>query len=220
MIEPLSAATNASGAAPTGPRASQRGGEDFETFLRMLTVQIQNQDPLNPMEATEFALQLATFSGVEQQVRTNGLLEQLLGRAEMADMAAWVGAQVRSSVGATFDGAQPVELFLTPPVDPVDQAMLVVRDAMGAQVASDPVDPGATTHLWRGLGADGFPLPPGHYRFELTGLRAGVPEPLPLPEAFARVREVQRSSDGVTLVLDGGASVPAAQVSVLRASGG
>ena len=44
----------------------------------MLTTQIKNQDPLNPMEGTEFAVQLATFSGVEQQVQTNQLLARLL----------------------------------------------------------------------------------------------------------------------------------------------
>ena len=47
---------------------------DFETFLRLLTTQMQNQDPLNPMESTEFASQLAQFSAVEQQVRSNELL--------------------------------------------------------------------------------------------------------------------------------------------------
>ncbi len=44
---------------------------DYETFLRMLTTQLQNQDPMNPMESDDFAMQLATFSGVEQQVKTN-----------------------------------------------------------------------------------------------------------------------------------------------------
>jgi len=218
MIDGLFALAGQDAPAAT-PRASRRGGEDFETFLRMLTVQMRHQDPLNPMQATEFAQQLATFSGVEQQVRTNGLLERLLGRAEMADMAAWIGAQVRSTAGATFDGTQPVELSLTPPAEPADVAMLVVRDAMGAQVASDAVDPGARVHLWRGLGPDGLPLPPGHYRFELTGFRDGVPEALPLPEAFARVREVRRGAEGVMLGLEGGVTVPAAEVSVLRGGG-
>jgi flagellar basal-body rod modification protein FlgD len=50
---------------------------DFQTFLQLLTTQLKNQDPLNPMESTEYATQLATFSGVEQQVRTNELLESL-----------------------------------------------------------------------------------------------------------------------------------------------
>ena len=212
----------AAASAPPAPgaRATTRGGEDFETFLRMLTVQIRNQDPLNPMQATEFAQQLATFSGVEQQVRTNALLETLLGRAEMAEMAGWIGAQVRSAAGAGFDGARPVELFLTPPAEAVDRAVLVVRDAMGMQVASDAVDPGATVHLWRGLGADGQPLPPGHYSFEMTGFRDGLPEPMPPPEAYAWVREVQRTPDGVMLLLGGGGSLPAAQVSALRSGDG
>lgn len=43
--------------------ASFSTNSDFETFLRMLTTQLQNQDPLKPMESTEFAVQLATFSG-------------------------------------------------------------------------------------------------------------------------------------------------------------
>ena len=68
-------------AAPA-PAAAPQGAEkpkissDFETFLRMLTVQMQNQDPLNPIQSSDFAVQLATFSGVEQQVRTNDLLEK------------------------------------------------------------------------------------------------------------------------------------------------
>ena len=50
---------------------------DFNTFLKMLTTQLKNQDPLNPMDNSEYAVQLATFSGVEQQVKTNTLLESL-----------------------------------------------------------------------------------------------------------------------------------------------
>ena len=57
-----------SGAGAGAPAASFSGG-DFQTFLKMLTTQIKNQDPLNPMEGSDFAVQLATFSGVEQQVQ-------------------------------------------------------------------------------------------------------------------------------------------------------
>ena len=68
------------GAIPTG-RAESTGSpgkehtknaavlsSDFETFLKMLTTQMQNQDPLNPVDSTDYATQLATFSSVEQQV--------------------------------------------------------------------------------------------------------------------------------------------------------
>lgn len=51
---------------------------DFTTFLTMLATQIKNQDPLNPMDGADFAVQLATFSGVEQQVQTNMLLQKII----------------------------------------------------------------------------------------------------------------------------------------------
>lgn len=56
-------------AAPSGsgPGASAFASTDFETFLKMLTTQIKNQDPLNSMEGTEFAVQLATFSGLSSR---------------------------------------------------------------------------------------------------------------------------------------------------------
>lgn len=54
---------------------------DFETFLKMLTTQMENQDPLNPVDSAEFAMQLATFSGVEQQIRTNDILADMVGGA-------------------------------------------------------------------------------------------------------------------------------------------
>jgi flagellar hook assembly protein FlgD len=50
---------------------------DFETFLKMLTAQIQNQDPMNPIDSSDYATQLATFSSVEQQVLANSYLENI-----------------------------------------------------------------------------------------------------------------------------------------------
>ena len=61
--------------------ASNKAGSNAEDiqnrFLKLLTTQMQNQDPLNPIDSTDYAAQLATFSGVEQQVRTNSLLADL-----------------------------------------------------------------------------------------------------------------------------------------------
>ena len=72
---------------------------DFDTFLKMLTTQIKNQDPTNPMDSADFAVQLATFSGVEQQVRTNDLLGDLgaqFGVMGMSQLGAWVGQEARA----------------------------------------------------------------------------------------------------------------------------
>ena len=73
----ISATTPHSTASSETKNTPQIGG-DFTTFLEMLTVQLKNQDPMNPMESSDFAVQLATFSSVEQQVQTNDLLKEIL----------------------------------------------------------------------------------------------------------------------------------------------
>ena len=52
---------------------------NFDTFLQLLTTQLQNQDPLNPMDSSQFTQQLVQFSMVEQQINTNANLQNLLG---------------------------------------------------------------------------------------------------------------------------------------------
>ena len=52
--------------------------ENYDTFLELLTVQLRNQDPTEPLDAKEFTAQLTQFSGVEQSIRTNELLETLI----------------------------------------------------------------------------------------------------------------------------------------------
>src|SRR5690606_19156239 len=80
--------------AQAAARASSVANGDFDTFLKMLTTQIANQDPLNPMEGSDFAVQLATFSGVEQQARTNQLIEALasrMGVSGLSQLSGWIG---------------------------------------------------------------------------------------------------------------------------------
>lgn len=140
---------------------------DFETFLRMLTTQIQNQDPLNPMDPSDFAVQLATFSGVEQQVRTNQLLEGMVTQTALGELAGLVGMTVEAPGPQRFDGDG---LTLTLPAhDEADSARLVVRNALGQIVDTVDVPVSGGVHVWRGLGADGLPLPSDDYVFEVTG---------------------------------------------------
>ena len=54
-------------------------GEDFQTFLTLLTSQIRNQDPLAPLDSTQFVEQLATFSSLELQAEGNQTLDEIVG---------------------------------------------------------------------------------------------------------------------------------------------
>ena len=188
---------------------------DFETFLVMLTAQLQNQDPLNPMESTDFATQLATFSGVEQQVRTNTLLEGM-GRdaagGDLARLAEWVGREVRAPAPAWFDGS-PIEVFTDIPGDR-GGAQLRVRDESGAEVQRMPLQAGSDAVLWQGRGPGDTTLPWGRYRFDIvTGEADGTPRPA---EVFTRVQEARIDDGAPVLVVAGGTRLPAAEVTAVR----
>jgi flagellar basal-body rod modification protein FlgD len=68
--------------------ARTRLSDNYDTFLVLLTAQLQNQDPLAPMDSTQFTQQLVQFSQVEQQIRTNEQLEGLVGQYQAASAGA------------------------------------------------------------------------------------------------------------------------------------
>lgn len=204
------------------PASSESGrllNADFEMYLKMLTTQMENQDPLNPMAAEDFAAQLAQFSAVEQQVRTNQLLEGLaaqMGAGGLAEMAGWVGMEARVAAPAAFDGS-PLVLHLPEPPPGAASAQLVVRDASGAERQRLAVDPSAGQVDWAGTAANGAPLPAGTYAFELAYTGAsGDALPPGAPEVYADVVEVRLAGGAPQIVLAGGAVVAPAEVTALR----
>lgn len=216
-VASLSSAASTPASAPPPAKITS----DFNTFLRMLTVQMQNQDPLKPIDSADYAVQLATFSGVEQQVRTNQLLADLQGRFQqlgMAEMASWIGKEARSNAPVRYTGS-PVELSPNPAVG-ADRTVLVVKDAQGNLVSREEIPVSAAPYSWLGAGANGSPLPPGNYAISLESLKAGkVIDSRPV-EHYARVIEARGGTGGTKLVLEGGIEVPASDVTALRAPRG
>ncbi len=86
-INATNSATNASGAL-TGVASGQNAAlnsVNFDTFLKLLVAQLKNQDPLNPMEGTEFTAQLAQYSSVEQQINSNNYLKQIVAQRDFGE---------------------------------------------------------------------------------------------------------------------------------------
>ena len=197
--------------------AAAKLSSDFETFLKMMTTQLENQDPLNPVESEDFAVQLATFSGVEQQVRTNQLLENLaggLGTTGLAQLAGWVGMEARVAAPVAFTGA-PIDLAVNT-APGADAAQLVVLDAAGNEVSREEVPLGQETIAWAGIGPTGAPLAEGDYTLRLASYSLG--ELLEVTEVshYARISEARLGLNGVELVIDGGTIVPSEDVTALR----
>jgi flagellar basal-body rod modification protein FlgD len=216
------AATNASTATASSRKTEPQGtliNSDFQTFLLMLTTQMQNQDPLNPIESTEYAQQLATFSGVEQQVRTNTLLSSLseqMGLSGMAQMASWVGMEARITAPVYFDNS-PLTLYPAPAQD-ADQAVLVAYDAQGREVTRNTVPVSADPIIWAGTDTTGAPLASGSYSFRLESYREGEMTGSSEVETYGRIGEVRQGPGGVELILEGGASVMPSDINALRAA--
>lgn len=190
---------------------------DFETFLKMLTVQMENQDPLNPTDSSEYAQQLATFSGVEQAVLTNELLSSLMMQMTttgMAQMAEWVGKEARAAVPAQFDGS-PITIAPNPAAI-ADKVELVVYDSNGDEVQRTEIPKSADTFEWDGLKADGTTFPDGQYEFHIESSADGDVVLSEIADIYAHVTEVRSENGASVLVLEGGINVYATEVSALR----
>lgn len=213
----VTSATSAPATSGTPPVANPKITSDFNTFLRMLTVQMQNQDPMKPIDSADYAVQLATFSGVEQQVRTNQLLADMQGKFSqlgMAEMASWIGKEARSPAPVRYAGS-PVILSPNPAVG-ANRAVLVVKDAQGKLVSREEIPVSTAPYQWLGAGIDGSPLPAGTYSIALESLNGQKVIATTPVEHYARVIEVKGGTGGTKLVLEGGVEVLASEVTALR----
>jgi flagellar basal-body rod modification protein FlgD len=204
-------------AAAEAPAGSAAPATDFQTFLTLLTTQLRNQDPLKPMESTEFVAQLASFSSVEQQIRSNDRLDsilEVLSGGSPAGLADWIGKEVRAPVKAAFDG-RPVEIAVDP--EPrADRAMLVVTNDFGQEVARRAVDPAAQTLAWDGMDASGTSLPHGAYGFEVERFAGEDSLGRSPGGVFDRVTEVRLVDGTPTLRLAGGGEIKLDAIAAVR----
>lgn len=230
VTAPTAASAAAAATAPANPapansvsgkaeEAANTFAADFETFLKLLTTQLQFQDPLQPLESTQFVAQLAQFSTVEQQVATNSALGKILdamGASGAGALGAWLGKEVRGATSMSYKGG-PVEVF---PVDVPRAAQdleLTVRAVDGSIVRSIPFDPTDDSVIWDGTDATGAPAANGTYSFESRWKLEGADPEVKPAQVFGKVIEARREpDDSVSLVLEGGTIIPASDVTALR----
>ena len=190
---------------------------DFNTFLKMLTTQLKNQDPLKPIDSADYAVQLATFSGVEQQVKTNQLLEGLasqFGVMGMSQLAAWVGQEARASGPVWMDG-DAVTLAPSPAAG-ANHAVLVARDTAGNLVSREDIPASTDPYKWYGADIAGNPLPPGKYSLTLESYAGDRLLSTTDVQSYSRILEAKNTPNGSVLVLEGGIEIAAKDITALR----
>ncbi|MEX0645275.1 MAG: flagellar hook assembly protein FlgD [Parvularculaceae bacterium] len=142
--------------------------QNFDTFLKLLTTQLKNQDPLDPLDTEKFTEQLVQFSSVEQAIKTNAHLEALIalqGAAERQSALGFVGRDVTLATDRAMNSGDGAQWNYALP-NAAASVSLTIVDANGAVVArrAGSINAGANTVAWDGLADNGEKAAPGLYR--------------------------------------------------------
>jgi flagellar basal-body rod modification protein FlgD len=146
--------------------------DTFDTFLALLTTQLQNQDPLDPMESEQFTQQLVQFAGVEQAINTNKKLDQLVQlqtSSQLNSAVSFIGkvAEVVHDQLLLKDGAAKIGYGLDRNaaqtiIGIIDQSGRAVRTVQGEIAA------GRHEFEWDGRDSNGAQVPDGVYGFSVV----------------------------------------------------
>jgi flagellar basal-body rod modification protein FlgD len=173
-------AANATASSASATNSSTSGGSNslaslssnFNDFLNLLMTQLQNQNPTSPMNTDQFTSELVQFTGVEQQINTNGSLTKLIQLTQGDEML-----QASSIVGKTVDvntNQLPLQngsatlTFTTTAAEPVS---IAIYNSSGQEVNNYSVQAtqGANTWTWNGQSSSGTTEPNGAYTVAIYG---------------------------------------------------
>ena len=169
-----SSASSSAGTAANSTAASQLAG-NFDEFLQMLTTQLQNQDPLSPLDPNQFTQELVQFSSVEQQIQTNTSLNTLISLQQNAQVTSALGfvgrtVVVNGSMAQLNNGQAVWNYSASKP----GTATINVSDSTGKVVYSttQAVSPGPQSFTWNGQTTNGNVLTKGTYTISITATDA------------------------------------------------
>ena len=187
---------------------------NFNEFLQLLTTQLQNQDPLSPMDTNQFTQQLVEFSSVEQQINTNTNLTTLISlqQANKSSQAvSFLGKTVAVSGNATQlqNGQATWGYSVSTPA----LATINISNSTGQVVysTSQAIQPGQQTFTWNGIDANGTTWPSGLYTLSMTAVDANGQNTAVTTQSQGVVTAVDVSKTPPNLTVNGQA-VPLNQI--------
>jgi len=179
---------------------------NFQTFLKLLMTQLQNQDPTSPLDTNEFTSQLVQFATVEQQINTNSSLGELIALTQSGQVlqsSAMVGRQVEvESDRLSLQNGTAAVKFSAAADGPV--AVAVYSDT-GAKLADGLVNAarGRNEWTWNGVNGNGAQMRDGTYRVAVTGANPdGTSKALPFT-VLATATGVEQKGKAIQLQLGG-----------------
>ena len=172
-----SAATSAAQTAASQTASSQQQlAQNMNSFLELLTAQLQNQDPLNPMDTSQFTNQLVLFAQVQQQIDINQNLENMQSSqndAALASAANYIGTGVTAVSSNLPLQNSDATFYYTTPADAAS-VNIVISDSAGNIVDTMSGNATAGTHsaTWNGANINGGKEPDGTYTLAVSSTGA------------------------------------------------
>ena len=204
----ISGVTSAADLTVKTKTATENLQDQKNQFLKLLTTQLKNQDPLSPMDSNQLTSQLVQFNGVEQQLNTNSKLDQLIalqggtGGSALKDSLGYIGLDVQAKGSAfAYDGTNATNLAYTLPS--VSSATSIgIFDDKNNLVRTIKGDTAQGKHAlaWDGKDDQGQKLPAGNYSFKVGASdQAGTAVSGIGTYTFGKVTGVENSDTGVIL---------------------
>ncbi|MAZ19043.1 MAG: flagellar basal body rod modification protein [Ahrensia sp.] len=104
-------ATGSSTAASAATAKTSAATVDYQSFLKLLVAELKNQDPTEPMDATQYMAQLASFSNVEQNIQTNNKLDDILQTSYLQQAGSIIGRTLTTPDGEVTGKIKEVRVF-------------------------------------------------------------------------------------------------------------
>lgn len=222
MTTVTSSLSSLMGTAASSTVGTAASDSQMNEFLQLLTTQLQNQDPTQPTDPTQFVGQLAQFSAVEQEVKTNsslGTINTTLNTLALSQYSGMINHTVTAnatSVAVPASGnASALSYNVT--ASSLTNVHLAVQDASGNTVGTVPVTSTTGSVSFNGLDTSGNRLSAGTYAVQLLGTASnGSQQTAGTLATTGTVSSVTQGSDGSwELQLQDGRTVEASTVSTL-----
>jgi flagellar basal-body rod modification protein FlgD len=204
-----SSSSGASTAQAAGSAAAQSIAGNFDTFLQLLTTQLQNQDPLDPLDTDQFTQQLVEFASVEQQVNMNTNLQTLISMQQTTEATSalqLVGATVTvSGNAATLSNAtnNPATWSLSTSTPATANVTITSAANTTAYTGTLALNAGTQSFTWNGQGNNGQTWPDGTYTLTINATGANGQAATVSTQVQGTVSGVNLSSNPPTLTVSG-----------------
>jgi flagellar basal-body rod modification protein FlgD len=202
---------------------AQAGDAQLNQFLQLLTAQLQNQDPMQPTDPTQFVAQLAQFSTVEQLVQSNTSLTSIgksISGLALGQYSGLIGHQVTATTSSVVLGSSgsPAPFAYNITTAGLTNPQLQVLDQSGNLVRAIPVTASSGQVSFDGTDGNGNRLPAGTYQLKLVGTNAtGAVTTAGTLSSSGTINQVVQAADGSwQLQLDDGGTVDPTTITSLE----